>query len=186
LSNGEVFENEKLLRNNLRKLKKLQRNLARKVKDSNGYAKAKLKIQKLHFLIAKQQGVIIHNQRAAIAHQLSNYLTKTFDRIVIEDLNVKGIIKNRKLSRAIADVGWGMLRQFIEYKAKLRNCVVVITDKFFPSSQLKLRFIPNPCSNCGEVKKNLTLANRVYECDSCGFTIDRDLNAAINLNNYAA
>ncbi|MEZ5672762.1 MAG: RNA-guided endonuclease TnpB family protein [Thiotrichaceae bacterium] len=148
-----------------------------KVKGSNGYAKAKLKIQKLHFLIAKQQGVIVHNQRAAIAHQLSNYLTKTFDRIVIEDLNVKGMLKNRKLSHAIADVGWGMLRQFIEYKAKLRNCVVVIADKFFPSSKT--------CSNCGEVKKNLTLANRVYECDSCGFTLDRDLNAAINLNNYA-
>jgi putative transposase len=169
LSNGEVFENEKLLRNSLRKLRNLQRNLSRKVKGSNRYAKAKLKIQKLHFLIARQ--------RAAIAHQLSNYLTKTFDRIVIEDLHVKGMIKNRKLSRAIADVGWGMLRQFIEYKAKLRNCVVVIADRFFPSSKT--------CSNCGEVKKNLTLGDRIYECDSCGFMSDRDLNAAINLNNYA-
>jgi putative transposase len=169
LSNGEVFENEKLLRNSLHKLRKLQRDLSRKVKGSNHYAKAKLKIQKLHFLIARQ--------RAAIAHQLSNYLTKTFDRIVIEDLNVKDMIKNRKLSRAIADVGWGMLRQFIEYKAKLRNCVVVIVDRFFPSSKT--------CSNCGEVKKNLTLGDRIYKCDSCGFTSDRDLNAAINLNNYA-
>jgi len=167
-------------------LKKLQRDLSRKVKGSNGYAKAKLKIQKLHFLIAKQHGVIIHNQRAAIAHQLSDYLTKTFDRIVIENLNVKGMMKNRKLSRAIADVGWGMLWQFIEYKEILRNCIVVIADRFFPSSQLKLRFIPNPCSNCGEIKEILTLEDRIYECDVCGFTIDRDLNAAINLNNYSA
>jgi len=139
------------------------------VKGSNNYAKAKLKIQKLHFRIARQ--------RAAIAHQLSNYLTKTFDRIVIEDLNINGMIKNRKLSQAIADVGWGMIRQFIEYKAKLRNCIVVIADRFFPSSKT--------CSNCGEVKKNLTLKDRIYSCDFCGFEIDRDLNAAINLNNYA-
>jgi putative transposase len=175
LSNGEVFENEKLLRNSLRKLRKLQRSLSRKVKGSNGYAKAKLKIQKLQ--TRKTLYFQIARQRAAIAHQLSNYLTKTFDRIVIEDLHVNDMIKNRKLSRAIADVGWGMLRQFIEYKAKLRNCVVVIADRFFPSSKT--------CSNCGEVKKNLTLGDRVYECDSCEFTIVRDLNAAINLNNYA-
>ena len=170
LSNGEVFENSRLLQKNLRKLRKLQRSLSRKVKGSNGYAKAKLKIQKLHFLIARQ--------REALLHQLSDYLTKTFDRIVIENLNVKDMIKNRKLSRAIADVGWGMLRQFIEYKAILRNCIVVIADRFYPSSKT--------CSNCGEVKKTLTLKDRIFECDSCGFTIDRDLNAAINLNNYSA
>jgi putative transposase len=168
LSNGEVYQNYRLLQKNLRKLKKLQRNFARKKeKDSNRRARAKLQIQKLHFQIAKQ--------RAAIAHQLSNYLTQTFDRIVLEDLNVKGMIKNRKLSRAIADVGWGMLRHFIEYKAKLRNCVVVIADRFFPSSKT--------CSKCGAKKENLTLADRIFSCD-CGLVIDRDLNAAINLNNY--
>jgi putative transposase len=129
-----------------------------------------LQIQKLHFKIARQ--------RAAIAHQLSNYLTKTFDRIVLEDLNIKGMIKNRKLSRAIADVGFGMLRRFIEYKAILRNCIVVIADRFFPSSKT--------CSNCGQVKEILTLKDRIFECDACGFVIDRDLNAAINLNNYSA
>jgi putative transposase len=170
LSNGEVFENSRLLQKNLRKLRKLQRSLSRKVRGSNGYAKAKLKIQKLHFLIARQ--------REAILHQLSDYLTKTFDRIVIENLNVKGMVKNRKLSRALADVGFGMLRQFIEYKAILRNCIVVIADRFFPSSKT--------CSNCGEVKKILTLKDRIFECDACGFVIDRDLNAAINLNNYSA
>ncbi len=159
--------NSRPLQKNLRKLKKLQRNLARKNKDSNRYARAKLKIQKLHFLIARQ--------RAAIAHQVSNYLTKTFDRIVIEDLNVKGMMKNRKLSRAIADVGFGMLRHFIEYKAKLRKCVVVVADRFFPSSKT--------CSNCGTKKQDLTLADRIFSCD-CGLVIDRDLNAAITLNKY--
>jgi len=167
LSTGETFPNSRPLQKNLRKLKKLQRNLARKKKDSNRYARAKLKIQKLHFLIARQ--------RAAIAHQLSNYLTKTFDRIVIEDLNVKGMMKNRKLSRAISDVGFGMLRHFIEYKAKLRKCIVVIADRFFPSSKT--------CSKCGAKKENLTLAERIFSCD-CGLVIDRDLNAAITLNKY--
>jgi putative transposase len=95
---------------------------------------------------------------------------------VIEDLNVKGMVKNRKLSRAISDVGFGMLRQFIEYKAKFRNCVVVIANRFFPSSKT--------CSSCGRVKQNLTLKDRVYACD-CGLVIDRDLNAALVLNKYS-
>jgi len=86
-------------------------------------------------------------------------------------------MKNRKLSRAIADVGFGMLRRFIEYKAKLRNCVVVIADRFFPSSKT--------CSKCGAKKDNLTLADRIFSCD-CGLVIDRDVNAAINLNNYSS
>jgi len=85
------------------------------------------------------------------------------------------MIKNRKLSRAIADVGFGMLRHFVEYKAKLRKCVVVIADRFFPSSKT--------CSRCGTKKQNLTLADRIFSCD-CGLVIDRDLNAAIVLNNY--
>jgi putative transposase len=170
LSNGEVYQNLKLLRKNALKLKKLQRNFARKkVKDSNRRARAKLKIQKLHFRIARQ--------RAAIVHQISNYVTKTFDRIVIEDLNVKGMLKNRKLSRAIAEVGFGMLRQLIEYKAKLRKCTLVIANRFFPSSKT--------CSKCGTVQSKLSLAEREYRCE-CGLVIDRDLNAAINLNNYSS
>jgi len=112
LNHDEVYENRNVLKN---KLRKLQRSFSRKVKGSNRYAKVRLKIQKFHFLIAKQ--------RSAIVHQLSHYLTKTFDRIVIENLNVKGMIKNRKLNRTIADVGFGMLRQFIEYKAILWRVV---------------------------------------------------------------
>ena len=112
MNHDEVYENRNVLKN---KLRKLQRSFSRKVKGSNRYAKVRLKIQKFHFLIAKQ--------RSAIAHQLSHYLTKTFDRIVIENLNVKGMIKNRKLNRTIADVGFGMLRQFIEYKAILWRVV---------------------------------------------------------------
>jgi putative transposase len=96
------------------------------VKGSNRRARAKLQLQKQHFRVVRQ--------REATLHQLSDYLTKTFDRIVIEDLNVKGMMKNRKLSRAIADVGFGRLRQLIEYKAKLRNCTLVVANRFFPNS----------------------------------------------------
>jgi len=167
LSTGKVFTANQKLKANLKKLAKLQRNLAKKIKGSARRAKAKLKIAKLHFRIAKQ--------RHALLHELSHYLTKTFDVITIEDLNVKGMVKNRHLSRAISDAGFGTLRQFIEYKAKLRNCTVVIANQFFPSSKT--------CSCCGKIKENLTLAERLFTCE-CGFSVDRDLNAALNLNKY--
>lgn len=167
LSNGEVFAANQKLKASLNKLATLQKNFAKKVKGSNRRAKAKLKVAKLHFRIAKQ--------RQAILHQLSDYLTKQFDVITIEDLNVKGMVKNRKLSRAISDAGFGYLRQMIEYKAKLRNCTVVIANRFYPSSKT--------CSACGTIKQNLTLADRVFSCD-CGFSVNRDFNAALNLNQY--
>ena len=167
LSTGKVFAANQKLKARLRKLAKLQRHLSKKVKGSNHRAKAKLKIQKLHFRIAKQRHALLHN--------VSDDLTKNFDLITMEDLNVKGMVKNRKLSRAISDAGWGYLRQMIEYKAKLRNGVVVIAHRFFPSSKT--------CSCCGKIKTDLTLADRIFTCE-CGLSMDRDLNASINLNRY--
>ena len=111
----------------------------------------------------------------ALLHELSDYLTKTFNVITLEDLNVKGMVKNRRLSRAISDAGFGYLRQMIEYKAPLRNCQVVVAPRFFPSSK--------QCSCCGKVKENLTLAERIFTCE-CGVNLNRDLNAAINLEKY--
>jgi putative transposase len=130
LSNGESFPASQPLKRSERKLKKIQKKVSRKVKGSNRRARAKLQLQKQHLRVVRQ--------REATLHQLSDYLTETFDRIVIEDLNVKGMMKNRKLSRAIADVGFGRLRQLIEYKAKLRNYTLVVANRFFPSSQLNL------------------------------------------------
>ena len=167
LSTGEVFAANQKLKASLHKLATLQKNLAKKVKGSNRRAKAKLKAQKLHFRIAKQRQAVLHN--------LSDALTKRFDVITLEDLNVKGMVKNRKLSRAISDAGFGTLRQMIEYKAKLRNCTVVIANRFYPSSKT--------CSACGTIKQNLTLADRQFTC-ACGFSADRDYNAALNLNQY--
>ena len=95
--------------------------------------------------------------------------------IVLEDLNISGMVKNHKLARAISDVGMGEFSRQIEYKAKWQGIEVIYVDKWFPSSKT--------CSHCGNVKEKLTLAERVYTCDVCGFTLDRDLNAAINLKN---
>jgi putative transposase len=167
LSNGVVFGANQKLKANLKKLKQAQQSLSRKQKGSNRRARAKLQVAKLHFRIS--------NQRQAVLHELSDYLTHHFDRIVIEDLNVKGMVKNHKLARSISDAGFGYLRQQIEYKARLRNCEVIIADRFFPSSK--------QCSACGSIQKTLSLSERTYHCD-CGLEIDRDLNAAINLKSY--
>lgn len=168
LSNGVVFGANQKLKASIKKLAKLQRHMARKQKKaSNRRVRAKLKIAKLHYRI--------NNQRKAVLHEVSDYLTSKFDLITIEDLNVKGMVKNHKLARVISDAGFGMLRAFIEYKAKLRGCKVVIADRFYPSSKT--------CSCCGSIKKDLSLSDRIYKC-GCGAELDRDMNAAINLNKY--
>jgi putative transposase len=97
----------------------------------------------------------------------------TINVVVIEDLNVRGMIGNRSLARSVLDAGFGALRSMIEYKAKLRGVAVVVADRWFPSSKT--------CSECGCVKSDLTLGDRVFQCDDCGHEQDRDLNAALNL-----
>lgn len=166
LSNGTVIKSNNALKRNLKTLARKQRQLSRKKKGSNNRAKAKLKVAKLHKRIA--------DQRQAVLHELSDHLTRNYKTIVLEDLNVKGMVRNRKLARSISDAGFGYLRQMVEYKAELRGNTVVIADRFFPSSKT--------CSGCGQIHQ-ITLADRTLSCD-CGLTIDRDLNAAINLENY--
>ncbi|EDZ65517.1 transposase, IS605 family [Nitrosococcus oceani AFC27] len=165
-SDNEVIPSNNKLKKSLKKLKHLSRSLSRKRKGSNRRAIAKQRLAKLHYRIAQQ--------RKAVLHELSHSLTANYDRIAIEDLNVKGMVRNRTLARSIADAGFGMLRQLIEYKAFLRGCTVELVDRFFPSSRM--------CSGCGQLH-DITLADRALACD-CGLTIDRDLNAAINLNRY--
>ena len=168
LSDGtQVPANQKLKRG-LRKLKKHQRRLSRKTKGSNRRARAKLKVARIHRRIA--------NQRKAVLHELTDHLTKTYETICIEDLNVKGMVKNHKLARAVSDAGFGMFRQFLEYKAELRGNTVKIVDQWFPSSKT--------CSGCGAVKKELSLSEREFTCDRCGLVMDRDHNAAVNILNH--
>lgn len=168
LSTGKVFAAQLYLKQNLHRLQRLQQALSRKVKGSQRRAKAKLRVAKLHHRISRQ--------RQAVLHELSDYLTKTFEVITLEDLNVRAMVKNHKLARAITDAGFGYLRQMIEYKAKLRNNTLIIADRFFPSSK--------QCSCCGAVKAGLRLSERIFHCEACGLRIDRDLNAALNLNEY--
>lgn len=167
LSDGTVFPSSQPLKASMKKLAKLQRKLGERVRGSNRYNKLKGKIGDLHFRISCQ--------RSATLHELSDHLTANFGRIVIEDLNVEGMVKNHNLSRAISDCGWGEFRRQVEYKSLIRGRDIVVADRWFPSSKM--------CSNCGSVKSDLTLAGRIYKCD-CGLEICRDFNASKNLMNY--
>jgi putative transposase len=168
LSDGTKIPANQKLRKGLRKLNKHQRRLSRKTKGSNRRARAKLKVARIHRRIA--------NQRKAVLHELTDYLTKTYHTICIEDLNVKGMVKNHSLARAVSDAGFGMFRQFLGYKAKLRGNIVVVIDRWFPSSKT--------CSGCGTVKNELSLSDREFICEHCGLVMDRDHNAAVNILNH--
>jgi putative transposase len=168
LSDGTKIPANQELKKGFCKLKKHQRRLSRKTKGSNRRAKAKLKVTRIHRRIA--------NQRKAVLHELTDHLTKTYRTICIEDLNVKGMVKNHCLARAISDAGFGMFRQFLEYKAKLRGNTIKVVDRWFPSSKT--------CSGCGTVKKELSLSEREFICEHCGLVMDRDHNAAVNILNH--
>lgn len=168
LSDGTKIPTNQKLKKGLRKLKKHQRRLSRKTKGSNRRAKAKLKVARIHRRIA--------NQRKAVLHELTDHLTVTYRTICIEDLNVKGMVKNHSLARAISDAGFGMFRQFLEYKAKLRGNTIKVVDRWFPSSKT--------CSGCGTAKKELSLSEREFVCERCGLVMDRDHNAAVNILNH--
>jgi putative transposase len=170
VSDGTTIPANQKLKANLRRLQRRQRNLSKKQRGSNRRAKAKLSVARLHERIA--------NQRKAVLHEASDLLTTKAHAIVLEDLNVSGMVKNRRLARAVSDAGLRTLRTMIEYKAALRGVTITIADRFFPSSKT--------CSECGCVKQDLTLSDRVFQCDDCGFEADRDLNASINLKRLHA
>jgi putative transposase len=164
-SNGDIYENPKALQKNLKKLKRKSRQLSRKKKDSKNREKAKSKLAKLHYRIS--------NIRKDCLHKITSKIVNENQVIVLEDLKVSNMIKNRKLSRSISDVGLYEFRRQIEYKAKWKVRNVYFADTFFPSSKL--------CSCCGYKKEDLKLSDRTYKCNQCGFIIDRDLNASKNL-----
>ena len=166
LSDGTEIPASTPLKRKLKTLNKLQRKFARQKKGSNRRKRTKRKIQQLHFYVGEQRKAVLHN--------LTDYLTRNYERMVIEDLNVRGMVKNRKLARAISDVGFGEFRRQLEYKAFFRGCEVVVADRFFPSSKM--------CSGCGQIH-DIPLSKRIMECD-CGMVLDRDHNAAINLQHY--
>ena len=166
-SEDEEFENQKHLRQNLSKLAKLQRHLSRKKRGSVRWRKLQLRIDRLHARIA--------NMRKDAAHKLTTYLCKTYGHIAIEDLNIKGMMKNRKLARAIADCGWHEIRRQLMYKGKLYRALIVVIDRWFPSSKTH--------AECGYVNRELTLKDRVWICPQCDELVLRDVNAAKNILN---
>lgn len=164
LSSGVSVKSPKALKTNLRKLKKVQRQLKKKKFNSSNYVKRKLKVQKLHYKIS--------NIRKDNLHKLTTHIIRSHKRISIEDLNVRGMLKNHKLARDISDIGFYEIRRQLEYKSKIHGNVLYVADRFFASSK--------KCSSCGIKNEKLTLKDRLFRCE-CGFEMDRDLNASINL-----
>ena len=160
-----VVEPRRALRRNLRKLSRLNRQLARKQKGSRNREKAKRELARLHYRIACL--------RRDQLHQLSSSLAKTKSVIVLDNLNVRGIQRNKRLGLSIVDAGLGELRRQLNYKAEWYGADLVIADRFYPSSKT--------CSACGVIKDVLTISERVFDCSACGVSLDRDKNAAINL-----
>jgi putative transposase len=169
LSDGIVFPAHKSYFKRERKLRKLQKKLSRQVRGSENYKKTKAKVSKLHFFVAES--------RKQAIHELTSYLAKNYKQIAIEDLNVKGMVKNRRLSKSIIDASFGMFKEQMKYKSEMYGSKLYIIDRFYPSSKT--------CSNCGNVKDDLKLSDRVYKCKECGFILDRDLNASMNIKNVA-
>jgi len=161
------IEGPKPLKAVLKKLRRLNRELARRVKFSAHWYQTKRKLGRLHARIAAL--------RADALHKLTTRLTQTYREIVIEDLCVAGMTQNRTLARAISDMGLGMFRQMLTYKAEVSGTRIIVADRWFPSSRLCV---------CGAVHETLTLADRVFVCPACGFTDARDFHAADNLERY--
>ena len=155
----------KPLNQSLKKLRKLNKSLSRKEKNSNNYKKAKFKLSKLHNKIA--------NQRKDFLHKLSFKLISENQVIGLETLKVKNMIKNKRLSRHIADAGWGMFVDFLSYKSEWYGRSIIKNDTYFASSKL--------CHKCGHKNDNLKLSDRKWTCEGCHTIHDRDHNAAINI-----
>ncbi len=168
LSTGEKIEASKSLERNLKKLRRLSRQHSKKQKGSSNRKKSALKLAGLHCRIK--------NQRKDFLHKLSTRLVKTKPVIVIEDLAVKNMMKNKHFSRHIVDAGWGEFRRMLEYKTKWYGSKLATAPRFYPSSRR--------CNQCEYVLSELKLSTRQWACPECGAIHDRDINAAINLLQY--
>jgi len=168
LSTGEVIPGPKAHTALLDRLRRLSRSLSRKQKGSANRKKARARLAELHARIA--------NIRADAMHKLTTDLTRRFHTIGIEDLNVRGMAKNRHLARSIMDMSFFEFRRQLEYKAAMRGGQVVVADRFFASSKT--------CSACGHKLDDLPLSVREWACPDCGSIHDRDVNAARNLLAY--
>ena len=164
-SNGDTYENPRPLKRYERKLARANRSLSRKVLGSQNWYKAKKRLGSVHSRIS--------NIREDAHHQATTKIVRKASAIGIETLNISGLLRNRKLAKALSDSALSRFLTMLKYKADRRRIPIIEADRFFASSKT--------CSNCGHKKADLTLSDRHYHCNACGADIDRDLNAAINL-----
>ncbi|HSH37123.1 IS200/IS605 family element RNA-guided endonuclease TnpB [Schnuerera sp.] len=166
LSNGEKINNPTYLKKTLDKLAKEQRKLSKKQKFSNNWYKQKQKVAKLHEKVK--------HQRQDFLHKLSKRIVDENQIIILEDLSIKNMMKNKKLSKDIADVSWYKFYSYLDYKSKWYRRTIHKIDKWFPSSKT--------CSYCGYIMKDMPLNIRKWDCPNCKTkNIDRDINASINI-----
>ncbi len=167
LSTGEKIDHPKYLRQAEKRLARLQRRLSRKQKGSANRNKARIRVARQHETVARQ--------RQDFLHKLSFRMVTEHGLVKLETLNVRGMVRNRRLAKSISDSGWGTFGRMCEYKAPWHGSGVLRAGRFFPSSKT--------CHVCGVVFEGLTLTDRVWTCEACGTEHDRDVNAAINLLN---
>ena len=164
-SDGQVIENFHFKKNEESRLKRLQRQISKKIVGSKNREKARLRFAKLNEKI--------RNRKLNFLHDVTNHLIDENQVIVMEDLNVKGMVRNHKLAESISEVNWGEFRRMLTYKAAWHGRQLVFIDRFYPSSKR--------CNHCGYIYKELTLKDRQWVCPKCGSLIDRDYNAALNI-----
>ncbi len=168
-SDGRTFDNPKTLYKKEKKLKRAQRALSRKKRGSNNRLKAKNKLAKIHYKVS--------NIRKDVLHKITTAVARTKPRaVVMENLKIQNMTKNRHLSKSILDCAWAELRRQLDYKLEWIGSELILADTFYPSSKM--------CRKCFAIKKDLTLSDRIYLCDECFHEEDRDLHASINLENY--
>ncbi len=165
-----AWEGVKALQQAQARLKLASQAYSRTKKGSNGRAKAARRLGKIHARVA--------HLRRTLLHQITTELARGYTSVTIEDLNVAGMLANRRLARSVSDAAFGEFRRQLEYKTAWYGTELVVADSWFPSSKT--------CSGCGTIDSGLTLSDRIYECDACDLVIDRDINAAINLARHAA
>ncbi|WP_018142367.1 RNA-guided endonuclease InsQ/TnpB family protein, partial [Alloscardovia criceti] len=170
LSTGEMIDNPLDIPRIRRKTQRLQRSVSKKKKGSKNRAKARERLAR-HLYRANRK-------KEAYLHEATTRIVRDNATIVLEDLNVSGMMKNHHLARSIGESNFFLIRQMITYKAHKYGRQVVLANRFYPSSKM--------CSGCKQVKAKLALSTRVFVCDNCGLAVDRDVNAAVNLKNLVA
>lgn len=165
ISDGTKIENPKVFKKYEKKIGRLQRQLSKKKKGSENWKKALKEIQNVYRRIK--------NTRKDFIHKITTNLAKTKSVVVLEDLNVSGMMKNHYLAKSISDVGMSEFRSQIVYKTQWYGSQLLLADRYYPSSKR--------CSNCGYINSEMPLSKRVFVCENCNFTLDRDFNASLNL-----